>query len=90
MLRLTWGQEQAIDRVWLFDRPNNLDQVRSGLLLFSDGSTIKTGELPDDAKKGLEIKFPLKRVKWLMFAVNEVKAGSPNIGLAELAVFRGK
>jgi hypothetical protein len=90
MLRLTWGEEQTVDRVWLFDRPNLLDQVRSGLLLFSDGSSIRTGELPDDANKGLEARFPAKRIRWLLFAVNAVKAGSPNIGLSEIAVFRSR
>jgi hypothetical protein len=87
-VRLTWDKEETIDRVWLFDRPNKLDQIKSGLLVFSDGSTIKTAELPDDAKKGVEVKFPPKKVKWLIFAVDEVKAGSPNIGLSEIAVFR--
>jgi hypothetical protein len=90
MLRLTWNREETIERVWLFDRPNNLDQIKSGLLIFNDGNTIRTGELPDDAKKGLEISFPPKKVKWLIFAVDEVKSGSPNIGLAEMAVFRSR
>ncbi len=75
-VRLTWDQEQPIDRVWLFDRRNTLDQIRSGLLIFSDGSTIRTGELPDEAQQGLEVRFPAKRVKWLIFAVNEAKPGA--------------
>lgn len=87
-VRLTWNEEREIDRVWLFDRPNDLDQIRSGLLVFSDGSTIETGELPDDAKKGLEVKFPPKRVKWLVFIPNDVKPSSQNIGLAEIAVLQ--
>lgn len=87
-VRLTWGEPQTIDRIWLFDRPNKLDQVRSGLIVFSDGSTIPTGALPDDARQGLQLKFPARRVKWLLFAVNDVKPGSPNIGLSEIAVFR--
>jgi hypothetical protein len=87
-VRLTWQTEQSIDRVWLFDRPNDLDQIRSGLLVFSDGSTIETGELPDDAKKGLEVKFPPKQVKWLVFIPNDVKPSTQNIGLAEIAVFQ--
>ncbi len=87
-VRLTWPEEQSIDRVCLFDRRNDLDQIRSGMLFFSDGSSIKVGELPDDARKGVEIKFPAKQVKWLIFAVNEVKPSSQNIGLAEIAVFR--
>lgn len=88
MVRLTWSSPEMIDRVWLFDRPNALDQVTSGLLVFSDGSTIATGPLPDDARQGLEVRFPARRVSWLAFMVHEVKAGSPNIGLAEIAVFR--
>jgi hypothetical protein len=87
-VRLTWPAEQTIDRVWLFDRPNDLDQIRSGLLVFSDGSTLKTGELPDDARKGIEVKFPPKQVKWLVFIPNEVKPSTRNIGLAEIAVLQ--
>lgn len=90
MIRLTWAEAQTIDRVWLFDRPNTLDQVRSGLLIFSDGTSIPVGPLPDDAKEGVAVQFPPKRIRWLIFAVNEVKPGSPNIGLAELAVFKAR
>ena len=89
-VRLTWSTEQTIDRVWLFDRPNNLDQICSGMLFFSDGTSIKVDTLPDDARKGLEIKFSAKKVKWLIFAINEVKPSTQNIGLAEIAVFRQK
>jgi hypothetical protein len=74
--------------VWLFDRPNDLDQITSGMLVFSDGSTLKTGPLPDDARKGLEIQFAPKTVDWLVFVVTGAKKGSPNIGLSEIAVFR--
>ncbi len=88
VIRLTWNSPQTIDRVWLFDRPNPLDQVTGGMLVFSDGSTLSTGTLPDDATQGLEVAFEAKTVKWLMFVVTSVKAGSPNIGLAEIAVFR--
>ena len=87
-VRLTWNEAREIDRICLFDRPNDLDQIRSGLLVFSDGSTIVTGELPDDAKKGLELRFPPKRVKWLVFIPNNVKHSTQNIGLAEIAVFQ--
>jgi hypothetical protein len=88
MLRLTWDEEQSIDQIWLFDRPNNLDQITASLLIFSDGSTLPVGALPDQARQGIEVSFPPKKVKWLIFAVNSVKAGSQNIGLAEIAVFR--
>ncbi|HEY5913969.1 MAG TPA: hypothetical protein VJA21_25555, partial [Verrucomicrobiae bacterium] len=90
LIRLTWSSPQRIDRVWLFDRPNPLDQITSGMLVFSDGSTLVTGPLPDDARQGLEVSFEPKTVSWLMFVVTGVKKGSPNIGLAEIAVFRAK
>ncbi len=90
MLRLTWSEPQRIDRVWLFDRPNTLDQITSGLLVFSDGTTLATGELPDDARKGLEVSFPPRTVTWLAFLVTGCKKGSPNIGLSEFAVFKAR
>ena len=87
MIRLTWTSPQKVNRVWLFDRPNTLDQVTSGMLVFSDGTTLRTGELPDDGKEGLEVEFETKTIHWLIFAVTGVKKGSPNIGLSEIAVF---
>jgi hypothetical protein len=87
MLRLSWRTPQTIDRVWLFDRPNNLDQIASGMLVFSDGTTLATSMLPDDARQGLEVHFAPKTVTWLAFIVTGVKPGSPNIGLSEIAVF---
>lgn len=87
MVRLTWNEPQVIDRVWLFDRPNNLDQITGGLLVFSDGTTLAIGALPDDARQGLEISFPARRVTWLAFLVTATKPGTPNVGLSEMAVF---
>ena len=87
MIRLTWSTPQTVNRVLLFDRPNDLDQITSGMLVFSDGSTISTGALPDNAQKGLEISFEPKTVRWLIFAVNGTKPSTQNIGLAEIAVF---
>ena len=87
MIRLTWPTARKINRVWLFDRPNDLDQVVSGMLVFSDGSTLVTGELPDNGKKGLEVGFEPKTVSWVAFLVNTTKPSTLNIGLSEIAVF---
>ena len=82
------GQAAAVDRVWLFDRPNTLDQITAGTLEFSDGSTIKLEKpLPDTATSGLEISFSPKTVSWVKLTITGVKEGSPNIGLAEFGVF---
>ncbi len=88
MIRLAWDQPQTIDRVRLFDRPNGVDQVLGGILVFSDASTIEFGELPDDGKFGLEITFVPKEVEWIVVLLSEVKDSTANIGLSELAVFR--
>ena len=74
-------------RVWLFDLPNPRDHITSGVLLFSDGSAIKVGELPNDARAAREITFPPKQVSWVVFVVDTVSPETQNAGLAEFAVF---
>ncbi len=88
MIRLNWGAPQKIDRVWLFDRPNEKDQATSSLLVFSDGTTIPVGPLPNDAKKGIEVKFTPKTVKWVAVFITGVSPTTQNAGLSEIAVFR--
>lgn len=88
-IKLTWDQAQTIRRVWLFDRPNALDQVLAGTLEFSDGTSVALEKpLPDSAAQGVEISLEPKTVTWVKFTVTKVKPKSPNIGLAEIAVFR--
>lgn len=86
--KLSWDQPRTIHRIQLFDRPNNLDQVTGGTLEFSDGSTLELAQpLPDDADRGLQVRFAPKIVSWVKFSVTAVKPNSPNIGLSEFAVF---
>ena len=88
MIRLSWDAPQTVRRVWLFDRPNAKDHILSGALLFSDGTAIKVGELPNDARSAREIVFPAKTVTWVVFAVDTVSPETANAGLAEMAVFK--
>ncbi len=88
MIRLSWDSPRTVRRVWLFDRPTPKDHIRSGALLFSDGSAIKVGELPNDARSAREIVFPAKTVSWVVFAVDTVSPETSNAGLAEMAVFK--
>ena len=74
--------------MWLFDRPNPKDHILSGVLLFSDGSAIRVGELPNDARSAREFVFPAKTISWVVFAVDSVSPETANVGLAEMAVFR--
>jgi len=88
MIRLSWDSPQIVRRVWLFDRPNLKDHILSGVLLFSDGSAIKVGVLPNDARSAKEIVFLAKTVSWVVFAVDTVSPETSNVGLAEIAVFK--
>ncbi|MBV9851531.1 MAG: DUF5110 domain-containing protein [Armatimonadetes bacterium] len=89
-LRLDWDAPQTVDRIVLYDRPNLDDQVTSGTLTFSDGTTLSVGALPDDAARGLTLAFPPKTITWLKFTVTGVKPGTQNASLSEIAVFRTK
>jgi len=86
-IRLDWDKPQKVGRIQLFDRPNDIDRILSGRLVFGDGSSIPVSALPDGGGKGLEISFPQRTVGWLMFTVDEVKGSTQNAGLAEIAVF---
>ncbi len=87
-IRLIWEKPEKISKVWLFDNPDPKDQITSGMLVFSDGSTISVSELPDDARSGKEVKFPEKDVTWLAFIVTGVSPTTTSAGLAEIAVFK--
>jgi hypothetical protein len=88
MIRLSWDSPQTVRRVWLFDRSDPADQITSGVLLFSDGSVVRVGPLPNDARACKELSFPPKTVTWVVFAVDTVSEGTVNAGLSEIAVFR--
>ena len=85
-IRLDWSSAYTVDHVVLYDRPNLNDQVLSGTLLFSDGTSVPVGSLPDDGT-GLTVTFGSRTVTWVRFTVNTVKSTTFNIGLAELQVF---
>lgn len=87
-LTLTWATPQTIDHIQLYDRLNTTDQITSGEVTFSDGSTLPVGALPNDAAMPFDLRFPSKTVTALTFKVTGVKAGTQNAGLAEIAVFR--
>lgn len=84
---LTWSGAKTINKISLYDRPNNYDQVTSGTLTFSDGSSVNVGVLPDTDKSAATVTFANKTVTWVKFTVDSVKSGSLNIGLAEFEVF---
>jgi len=85
--RLTWQQPITAQCVWLFDRPNDADEVLAARLTFSDGSTVDVGPLPNDASAPARLKFASKTFTWMEVLITRVSPRTRNVGLAEIAVF---
>lgn len=83
-IKLTWPIPQTITQIILYDRPNLSDNILSGTLLFSDGSTIAVGALPTNGA-GQVISFASKTVSWVMLTVNS--RNGYYTGLAEFEVY---
>jgi hypothetical protein len=85
-IELNWSLAYVINRVRLHDRPNTDDQVLSGTLTFSDGSSVAVGPLANDGT-GVDVVVSPRRVRWVRFTADTVSLRTANIGLAEILVF---
>lgn len=85
--RLDWPNAVKAKRVLLYDRPSPDEQVLAGKLIFSDGSTLDVGALPNDGRTPAEITFPEKQITWVKFEVLKVSPTTKGRGLSEFAVF---
>jgi hypothetical protein len=83
-INLGWTKSYVVDKIVLFDRPNLSDNVLSGTLTFSDGTSIVVGQLANDGT-GNTISFAAKTITWVKFTING--AVGSNIGLSEFQVF---
>ncbi len=86
-IKLTWPSPVEVWEVVLYDRPNLLENVRSGVLVFSDGSHVNVGELPNDGAP-FHVEFDPRTVTWIQFKVSTSIGGNP--GLQEIEVFGTK
>ena len=86
-LKLDWDAPQAVRRIVLYDRPNTTDQVTSGIIRFSDGSTLEFGDLVDNASAPLALEFPEKTTTSVTVEITGVKPGTENAGFAEIGVY---
>lgn len=86
-LRFDWPSPVSIEKIRLFDRINGTDQITSGTLDFSDGSSLKVGALQNDGFTPAELGFSPKRVTWARFTVESVSASTYEPGLAEVEIY---
>ena len=84
-IQLDWPTEYIVSQVTLNDRPNNFDRVTSGTLLFSDGSTVNVGSLPNNSNP-LTLNFTPRSTTSVRFTINSVANNNGNIGLAEIQI----
>jgi LmbE family N-acetylglucosaminyl deacetylase len=85
-LKLTWSSARVIDRVVLYDRPNENDQITGGTLSFSDGSTVAVPALANGGSP-VTISFSARSTTSLRLAIDSVSTTTENIGLAEIEVW---
>lgn len=85
-IQLNWPAATAVKQIRLFDRPNLNDQAIAGTLLFSDGSSLAVGSLPNDGS-AYSVSFTSKTVTWVKFRIDQVSGTTANIGLAEFEVY---
>ena len=83
-LKLAWTKSYTLDHVVLYDRPNTDDQVTSGTLTFSDGSTVSFGALPNEGSTGLTVSFPARATTSLKVTITGVSSSTVNVGLSEV------
>lgn len=84
-IRLDWKSPVTVNKVTLYDRTNNFDHVTLGTLLFSDGSSVPFGSLPNDGATPLVVNFSNRTITWANVRIDV--AEGYNIGFAEVGVY---
>lgn len=85
-LKLEWENSYNISSVTLFDRPNLSDHITKASLVFSNGTSIPVGPLPNDGRPlNIELEEPVK-ANWVKLEVVEVSESTTSVGLAEMEV----
>jgi hypothetical protein len=87
-VKLIWAKPITIEDVWLFDRPNEKDQVQAAWINFSDGTSAMAGELPNDGATPFKLNFPEKIVTWMEVIITRTGQKTVNAGFSEIAVFQ--
>jgi LmbE family N-acetylglucosaminyl deacetylase len=83
-IQLSWSRAYTVNKIILYDRPNLFDNITSATLVFSDGSSLRVGALPDNGS-GYEINFAVKTIEWVKLTVDTARG--ENIGLTEFEVY---
>jgi predicted alpha-1,2-mannosidase len=83
-IQLTWDIPVNINRVVIYDTPDEKTHIAQGTLHFSDGSKLTVLQIPNDGSPKA-VTFPAKKVDWIRFEAED--ADGLNLGLSEIEVF---
>ncbi len=86
-IQLDWSQPQSIDKILLFDRPSKDEHIASGRLIFSDGSQVWVGEIPNDGSAKL-VKFETKNITSVRFETTD--GDGKDLGFSEIEVYTSR
>lgn len=83
-VQLDWKKEVHINKVVLYDLPSMKSNIASGVLRFSDGSSVRVlNILPNGAPK--TVVFASRKTKWVKFEATDGEG--THLGLSEIEVF---
>jgi putative alpha-1,2-mannosidase len=83
-IKLSWGEPKLVRKVVLSDRAARTVNVNSGVLSFSDGSSVTVKNIADDGREKV-VGFPPRRASWVKF---EATGGEgTDVGLNEIEVW---
>jgi LmbE family N-acetylglucosaminyl deacetylase len=82
-IQLDWPSPVRVAQVNLYDRIDTTENVLSGALTFSDGTSVSVGALPRGGRV-LPVTFPPRTVSWVRFTVNQAQGSAT--GLTEMQV----
>jgi DUF1680 family protein len=87
-VRLVWDDPVTIENIWLFDRPNTTDHVKTAWINFSNGSSILAEGFDNEGLTPVQLNFPEKTVTWIEVIVTQAGPKTVNAGFSEIAVFK--
>jgi putative alpha-1,2-mannosidase len=83
-IRLRWQAPKRVHKVVISDRADPASNVNSGVLTFSDGTSVIVNHIPVDGAAKV-VEFPARTIEWVMF---EVTGGEgAGVGLNEIEVW---
>ncbi len=82
-IQLSWDEEKTVDRVVLYPSVQPKDNIKTGLLSFSDGSSIEVTDIPK-AGTPLVIDFETKKITYIRFTITKYEGTA---SLSEMQVY---